>query len=252
MVLQEAFWQHLRAAAASPADADAALASHLLKLVTAPSIDSRICLSAALGHIGCQVCIASAGGTVANVPSVMRAGCLHMRWQSSPTLIVDMRPAGSPDGCAAHTQVSEDALAGLSPAKLERLVSTAVCDSSPTSAPGSGCFSGWRALLAAYQRLWRSRHAPRGLLPGRKGNRPVLVRGGGRCGVFRETAKAEAIVHGGSDAGTVPGGPDAAALLRAAGIAPWSPVYDGEVELSMRHMRPRCSSSASCNAGVLC
>ena len=53
--LQEAFWQRMRAAAASPAAADAALASYLIKLIAAPGIDSRSCLTEALGRIGTKV-----------------------------------------------------------------------------------------------------------------------------------------------------------------------------------------------------
>ena len=52
---QEAFWQRLQATAASPAAADAALAAHLVKLMTAPSIDSRACLSQALDAIDSKV-----------------------------------------------------------------------------------------------------------------------------------------------------------------------------------------------------
>ena len=53
--MQEAFWQRMRSTAASPAAADAALASHLIKLITAPGLDSRACLSQAVEQIGCKV-----------------------------------------------------------------------------------------------------------------------------------------------------------------------------------------------------
>ncbi len=52
---QEAFWQRLQATATSPVAADAALAAHLVKLMTAPSIESWACLSQALDAIDSQV-----------------------------------------------------------------------------------------------------------------------------------------------------------------------------------------------------
>lgn len=106
----------------------------------------------------------------------------------------------------------------MSPAELERHVSRAVSASSTPPPADGGASTCWRALLASYQRAWRGRYAPRGLLPGRGGDAPVLVRGGGRCGALREGSLAEGVLHsGGADGGSVPGDANAAALLRAAG-----------------------------------
>ena len=117
-------------------------------------------------------------------------------------------------------QVTEEALTAMSPAELERLISRAVVDASPAEAASSGAIARWRGLLSEYCRSWRERHALRGLLPGRGGDCPALVRGGSRCGVLRQAIAAEVVLHRSSAAaGIPPGSPSAQALLRAAGAA---------------------------------
>lgn len=54
-IAQEAYWLRLRAAAPAPEAADAALGLYLMKLLMAPGLDCRSCLSAALSELGTEV-----------------------------------------------------------------------------------------------------------------------------------------------------------------------------------------------------